>query len=209
MNENSVMLKMDKATARFNGGAVVVGPFSLELHGGQRVAITGPSGCGKTTLLRMAAGLVRPASGTVALAPQAHNHIGYVFQEPRLLPWRTVAQNVALPLIAAGGGGVARDEATKRAHQWLELVGLADSADAWPLALSGGMAQRVNFARAMAMRPRVLLLDEPFSSLAAEAREHMLALVAEHTTNAAILLVTHHPEEIADFVTGTLNISGQ
>lgn len=179
----------------------VLGPFSLELRCGERLMITGPSGCGKTTLLRLAAGLEAPYSGTVTRAEGIR--LAYVFQEPRLLPWYRVLDNILLPLFAAG---TADSEARKQALFWLDCVGLADKADAWPLTLSGGMAQRVNLARAMALQPDILLLDEPFASLEAQGRLAMLALTAEHASRMGILHVTHHPEETADHVTATLRL---
>ena len=138
----------------------------------QVVAVVGPNGCGKSTLLRLVAGLLPADRGTVAIdgAPVAgpDPRTGFVFQEPRLLPWRDAATNVAFPLELAARPVVEREA---RAKALLDLVGLADFAAARPHQLSGGMRQRVAIARALALQPSVLLLDEPFSALDALTRE--------------------------------------
>jgi NitT/TauT family transport system ATP-binding protein len=160
----------------------------------QVVAVLGPNGCGKSTLLRVIGGLLRPDSGSVAVDGTLVNgpdpRTGFVFQEPRLLPWRDAAANVALPLELAGRPA---EERRSRARALLELVGLADFAGARPHQLSGGMRQRVAIARALALEPTVLLLDEPFSALDALTRERfgveLLRIWAE--TRTTIVLVTH------------------
>jgi len=129
--------------------------------GEEFVAILGPSGCGKTTLLRIIAGLEKPDAGEVIYAQNGFK-VGFVFQSPVLLPWSTVLENVALPLRASG---LSWDEAKKRARRYLALVGLQSFEDFYPHELSGGMKQRVNLARALAVEPTILLMDEPFSML--------------------------------------------
>ena len=156
---------------------------NLTLKPGQRLAIMGPSGCGKTTLLRIALGLVTPTAGTVR---NTFSRLGVVFQEPRLLPWRTALENVNLVL------GDGRDT-MERAAAYLSWVGLSAAKDKLPRELSGGMQQRVAIARALAMEADCLILDEPFKAMDEALRWKVLELV--NGTNAAILLVTHEEAE--------------
>ncbi len=162
------------------------------------VSIIGPSGCGKSTLLRILAGLLEPTNGQVIFegkplkTPQ--RKIGFVFQQPNLMPWRSALRNVALPLEVEG---IPRKQAEARARRLLEVVGLSAFADALPRELSGGMSQRVAVARALAHDPDLLLLDEPFAALDALTRERMdwelLKLVQrQHKT---VVMVTHNIQE--------------
>jgi NitT/TauT family transport system ATP-binding protein len=173
---------------------------NLAVGPGEVVALIGPNGSGKSTLLRVIAGLLRPERGTVELdgrpvaAPD--EGIGLVFQEPRLLPWRSVAANVGYPLELAGWP-VARRE--RRVAELIDLVGLRDAATARPSQLSGGMRQRAAIARSLALGPRVLLLDEPFSALDALTRErfNVELLHLQARTGATVIVVTHSiPEAI-------------
>ena len=166
----------------------------------QIVAVLGPNGCGKSTLLRCVGGLLTGDRGTVAIDGQvvagSDPRVGFVFQEPRLLPWRDARSNVAFPLELAGTPARARDV---RVDELLALVGMAEFAGARPHELSGGMRQRVAIARALALGPSVLLMDEPFSALDALTRERFgLELLRIWTETATtILLVTHSvPEAI-------------
>lgn len=148
--------------------------ISLRLRAGAFVALVGPSGVGKSTLLRILGGLLRPTSGVVQadngrLQP-ANLPIGIVFQRDNLMPWRTAAENVRLPLELQGKKG---PSVTQRVQQMLALVGLTGFEDAYPAQLSGGMAQRVAIARALVHQPSLLLLDEPFGALDALTRERM------------------------------------
>ena len=162
---------------------------------GEIISVIGSSGCGKSTLLRAAAGLNRITAGTVRIGEKAVTgldpRVAIGFQEPRLLPWRTVADNVALGLPQ----GIKKGEAT--VTRLLSLVGLSEYADHRPKEISGGMAQRVSLARALARTPGVLLLDEPFGALDALTRINMqdLLLDVHRQDPTTILLVTHDVEE--------------
>ncbi|MCE3289432.1 MAG: transporter ATP-binding protein, partial [Caulobacter sp.] len=160
---------------------------------GEVVALVGPSGCGKSTAMRLLAGLEPPTRGMVTRAT-GRGETSLVFQAPTLAPWLTAAGNVALPLELAG---VSKSEARALAVDWLGKVGLAGHERARPAQLSGGMAMRVSLARALATRPRLLLLDEPFAALDEITRRRLaddvLALWAE--LQPAILFVTHNVEE--------------
>src|SRR5262245_22266646 len=169
---------------------------TLQIGRAEIVVVVGGSGCGKSTLLRLISGLDRPSQGTITLdgtpitAP--HAEIGIVFQEPRLLPWLSVANNVAFGLEDRP-----REARNGRVSKQLERVGLHDKADVWPRELSGGQAQRAALARALVMRPEVLLLDEPFSALdaftRADLQDHLLDLWAD--LRPTLLVVTHDVDE--------------
>ena len=170
---------------------------SLAVAAGGFTSIIGPSGCGKSTLLRLLADILAPSSGRITLggAPPAQarreHAIGFVFQQPTLLPWRTIRQNVALPLTVVGRRSLRRSERTP--DELLDLVGLRGFEAALPGELSGGMQQRAAIARALVLRPEVLLLDEPFGALDEITRQRMnlelLRIWGESGTTA--LLVTH------------------
>lgn len=156
-------------TKTFANGVMAVGPLDLAVDEGEFVALLGPSGCGKSTLLRVIAGLIAPTEGGVTIGlggdegrRARDGGLGFVFQEPTLMPWATALGNVKLPLKLAH---VPAREAASRALAALEQVGLADFARAFPRELSGGMKMRVSIARALATDPAILLLDEPFAAL--------------------------------------------
>jgi NitT/TauT family transport system ATP-binding protein len=174
--------------------------FDLVVERGEIVALIGPNGCGKSTFLRVAAGLLPPDAGVVTLDDRPIEgpdpRIGLVFQEPRLLPWRSVADNVTYPLELAGWPRERRDA---RLAELLALVGLGDASSARPSQLSGGMRQRAAIARSMALEPEVLLLDEPFSALDALTRDRLnLELLGLwERTRSTVVIVTHSiPEAI-------------
>jgi NitT/TauT family transport system ATP-binding protein len=145
----------------FESGTTALAGFDLEVRGGEFVSLLGPSGCGKSTALRIVAGLSAPSAGTVAW-PQGSGRIGFVFQEPTLMPWASVAANVALPLRLAHAD---RGKADAAVQQSLHRVGLSDFARAYPRELSGGMKMRASIARALVTEPDLLLMDEPFAAL--------------------------------------------
>lgn len=190
------MLEARHIGKAYPGGTVALDGISLTVGAGEIVSIVGSSGCGKSTLLRLLAGLDRPSSGSVWIdgseltAP--HSSIGVIFQEPRLMPWLTVRQNVGFGL-----SRLSSSEQKTRVDAVLERVGLLDYSKRWPRELSGGQSQRVSIARALVMQPTVLLLDEPFSALDAftreELQEHLLELWAG--SKPTLVIVTHDIEE--------------
>ncbi len=169
------------------GGRAVLSGCSLRLAPGDRVALMGPSGCGKTTLLRVALSLQRPDSGTVHCG---FGRVAAVFQEPRLLPWCTAAENVNAVL-----GD--RPETMPEALRWLEQVELSAAAKLVPAELSGGMRQRLSIARALAFRAELLVLDEPFKELDVSLGLRIAELVSRSSKDTAILLATHSEDEAA------------
>ncbi|WP_344312879.1 ABC transporter ATP-binding protein, partial [Agromyces terreus] len=186
-----------RAFASQSGARQVLRDIDLEIAAGEIVAILGPSGCGKSTLLRIAGGLDQPTQGTALIDGEAvrpfdpRSAVG--FQEPRLLPWRTIENNVALGLPR----GTAKAAGREQVARLLDLVGLADFAGHRPREVSGGMAQRTSLARALARNPAVLLLDEPFGALDALTRLKMQDLLLDvHAAEpATVLLVTHDVDE--------------
>jgi NitT/TauT family transport system ATP-binding protein len=191
---------------RFNAGkpnqvdALV--DVDLRIEPGEFVSLIGPSGCGKSTLLRIIADLQRPTSGEVLVfgkpahqARQDHDY-GMAFQQAGLFEWRTVQRNIELPLELQGMGKAERQQ---RALEMLDMVKLRDFAKARPFELSGGMQQRIAIARSLALRPKLLLMDEPFGALDEMTREHMqaelLRICAE--THTSVVFVTHSiPEAV-------------
>jgi NitT/TauT family transport system ATP-binding protein len=160
-----VAVSLRGVTKVYDSGVVALGPIDLEVHKGEFVSLLGPSGCGKSTALRLIAGLSAPTSGVVGVAHhgvKAGRSIGFVFQEPTLMPWTSVRENVRLPLKLAH---VPQGEADARVGQALAQVGLAEFSDAYPRELSGGMKMRVSLARALVTDPDILLMDEPFAAL--------------------------------------------
>jgi sulfonate transport system ATP-binding protein len=171
----------------------VLSDVNLVVQPGEIIALLGPSGCGKSTLLRLVAGLEQPTSGRVCVDEHQVTGIdprcSVVFQEPRLLPWRTIAANVKL--------GARAKSQTSEVDDWLELVGLSGFADYLPRQVSGGMAQRAALARALIGHPGVLLMDEPFAALDALTRMQMQDLLTDvvDRVGTTVLLVTHDIDE--------------
>jgi NitT/TauT family transport system ATP-binding protein len=193
---------VSKRFASPDGGLDAVRDVDLVAAPGEFITIVGPSGCGKTTVLRMIQGLEAPSGGDVRVAGgqpgAAGSEVGFVFQQPSLFPWWTVRQNVGFGLrLAVRAGKFSAAERDRQVRDMLELVGLERFADYTPAQLSGGMQQRVNLARALAIEPRVLLLDEPFSAVDALSKERLQvtlsALLAQLGTTA--IMVTHDIRE--------------
>ncbi len=188
-------IRLRGATKTYRSGTRALGPIDLDVARGEFVSLLGPSGCGKSTALRLIAGLSAPSSGSVALAGNAHRDrgghaIGFVFQEPTLMPWASVRNNVALPLRLAHAGAA---DIARRVDEALSRVDLRDFADAFPRELSGGMKMRVSLARALVTEPDILLMDEPFAALDEITRfrlnNDLLALWRE--LRKTVLFVTH------------------
>lgn len=177
-----------------NGGLHVLDDISFSVGSEEFVCILGPSGSGKSTLLRVLAGLLPPSRGEVYYEGQRlegpRREIGFVFQKANLMPWRTVLENITLPLELQRES---RTEARRKAQEMIELVGLEGFAESLPRDLSGGMAQRVAIARALVHDPRILLLDEPFGALDALTRERMGAELLRiwQVSRKTVVMVTH------------------
>ena len=160
-------VRLRAVTKIYDHGVAALGPLDLDVAKGEFVSLLGPSGCGKSTALRLIAGLGAPSAGTVSVSHRAtradgRHPIGFVFQEPTLMPWASVRENVRLPLKLSHAPAT---EADGRIEEALTQVGLAEFADAFPRELSGGMKMRVSLARALVTDPDILLLDEPFAAL--------------------------------------------
>jgi NitT/TauT family transport system ATP-binding protein len=191
------LLHIDRVTKRFGNDVVAVSDVSLDIKPGEFLSLLGPSGCGKTTLLGMVGGLFSPSAGRIEWPQARHGadgkperSIGVVFQEPTLLPWRTVFDNVYLPLKLAGiGRAAARDQVM----EGLAQVGLAAFAGSYPRQLSGGMKMRASIARALIRKPKILLMDEPFAALDEITRTNLshelLGLFARQ--DLTVIFVTH------------------
>jgi NitT/TauT family transport system ATP-binding protein len=217
MTETTVLLEAQHVTQRFrlpNGQLLeALRDVSLTIREHEVVALVGPSGCGKSTLLRLFAGLARPSEGAVHYRGQPLDGVlgaaAMVFQSFALLPWFTVAQNVAMGLDARGVHSGAQRDAVARA---INLVGLDGFEQAYPKELSGGMKQRVGFARALAVAPEILLMDEPFGSLdpltAETLRSQVVDLWRDPATGVNTLLVVSHSVEEAVFLAGRIVVFG-
>jgi NitT/TauT family transport system ATP-binding protein len=192
-------------TFRVRGGAgqkatllPVLRQLSFDVYDNEVVSLIGESGCGKTTLLRIVQGLIRLDSGTILVDGKRvegpGRDRGFVFQQATLLPWRTARQNIEFGLELQHVDSAAR---ARRARELLELVGLAAAGEQFPHQLSGGMQQRIGLARALAIDPAILLMDEPFSALDAQNREVLQQelLRIHHSTGKTILFVTHDLDE--------------
>ncbi|MBC7800307.1 MAG: ABC transporter ATP-binding protein [Gemmatimonadaceae bacterium] len=196
MTGSSVRLVIQGVSHCFDGLQVLDG-IDLVAEPGRVLVLVGPSGCGKSTLLGIAGGLIAPSAGVVTMAgrvaPDCLNPLTPVFQDFALLPWRSVAGNVSLVL----EGRMDRHARTARVNEVLALTGLSDFADAWPRQLSGGMRQRVGIARAFALSPKLLLLDEPFGMLDSLTRWELQEVLMEvwSRTKVTAICVTHDVDE--------------
>ena len=178
MNAPEIQIKNVSMVYPVNNGQDIVAltDVNLDIQEGEFISLLGPSGCGKTTLLRIIADLNQPTAGSVAIRGQSPRDIrmqrkyGIVFQNPVLYDWRTVRRNICMPMEIMG---IPKKERTARINRVLELVGLQDFGDKYPFELSGGMQQRVGIARALALDPEFLFMDEPFSALDEFTREKL------------------------------------
>jgi NitT/TauT family transport system ATP-binding protein len=194
-------IEIEDLSVAFNSGqrsVTALEHVSVSINPGEFVCCVGPSGCGKTTLLRVLAGGLRATSGRIRFGQNGETEraarVGVVFQDHSLLPWRTTLDNVAYGLEVAG---MDKQQRRSVAAEYLELVGLAGFASSFPYQLSGGMKQRANLARALAINPDVLLMDEPFAALDAQTKELMqseLLSIWSHTGNTAVF-ITHQIDE--------------
>lgn len=186
------MLNVSNLTLGYGGEPVLAG-VDLQVKTGEFASLVGPSGSGKSSVLRAVTGLQRPESGEISLDID-REHLGILFQDDALLPWRTVRQNVALGLRIRGGS---RSSSLERAETWLERLGLRGLGDRFPRQLSGGQRKRVALAQVLALQPRLLLMDEPFASLDAIVRRRVTEDLLEwvERERLTVLLVTHDLEE--------------
>jgi len=189
------LLSLSAITKRFDSGVEAIARMDLDVTAGEFLSIVGPSGCGKSTALRIAAGLIQPTSGTVAW-PSGRPQIGFVFQDPTLMPWATVTTNVRLPLELQH---MNKTEADSRVARAIARVGLTGFENAYPRELSGGMKMRVSIARTIAAQPKLLLMDEPFAALDELTRQvlndDLLKLARED--GMTVIFVTHSVYESA------------
>lgn len=204
MSMSPARIVFDKVSVRFDtpaGGRMqVVDDVSYQIHDREFVSVIGPSGCGKTTMMNIVAGFMLPTSGTVTLDGKPIRSPGpdrgVIFQEYGVFPWLSVKENIAfgLNLRANRTSAEEREEICQR---YMRLMGLTDFADAWPRTLSGGMRQRLALARAYAVRPQFLLMDEPFGALDAQTRSAMQDLLLEvlAAEGKTVMLITHSVEE--------------
>lgn len=204
INRNDVEIMLDDVgmvyTASDGRDVQALTSVSMNIQKGEFISLLGPSGCGKTTLLRIIADLIKPTSGKVLIGgetPQQarlKRRYGMVFQSAVLYDWRTVIKNIELPLEIIG---IPKEERHERAAKMLDLVGLSEFERHYPRQLSGGMQQRVGIARALALQPEILLMDEPFSALDEFTREklHVDLLKIWRKTNKTIIFVTHNISE--------------
>jgi len=196
------LLRVDHLAHRYGGpdGRMAIGDLDFSVASGELVAIVGPSGCGKSTLLRTVSGLVRPTGGHVSIdgrpVEDVPDDLAIVFQEygRSLFPWMKVRANAAFPLSRLD---LTSRERAERVDESLAAVGLSDTANMYPWQLSGGMQQRLAIARAVAYRPRLLLMDEPFASVDAQTRADLedLVLDVRRRFGMTILFVTHDIDE--------------
>jgi NitT/TauT family transport system ATP-binding protein len=189
------MIEFEDVSKTFNGHAVFKG-LSFRIEKGEVVGLLGRSGVGKSTIFGMIAGLIQPDSGTVKVNS---SRIGYIFQEHRLIPWRTALDNLCFGLKATG---VNDKEAKEIGREYMEKLGLKGFENYYPHQLSGGMCQRVSIGRAFAISPDLLLMDEPFSSLDLGLKDDMLGIVQDMLAQQplTLLYITHDPEEVSRLV---------
>ena len=191
LGQRPKVLEVSRVAKVFNGNVTALRDMSLTVNEGDFISLLGPSGCGKSTALRLIAGLSNPTSGRILWeGGQSRDDLGVVFQEPTLMPWATVAQNVFLPFRLRGKS---YPEVRSEVEEALSLVGLSPFLDAYPRELSGGMKMRVSIARALVTNPRLILMDEPFAALD-EITRHKLntdLLALKANIGCTVIFVTH------------------
>ena len=195
-------ITFDKVSKNY-GSKEIICDLSFSINTQDVVGLLGPSGVGKTTILKMISGLEKPTSGKITLFSKK---ISYVFQEPRLFPWKTTLENVALPLEASG---LSQNESIQKAKEYLDSMKLIDFIDYYPSKLSGGMRQRVSLARALSLKPDILLLDEPFSALDTKMKDSLVEILLNSLKEQAmtVLYVSHFPQEVDKIANKTFTIS--
>ena len=218
MQEARERIRFQNVSMQFptDGGLLdVVSDMTFSISQGEFIALVGPSGCGKTTLMNMAAGFVKPTSGRVTLDDKEITgpgpDRGVMFQEYGVFPWLTVEQNIAFGLGLKASGNISAAERKTIVERYLTLMGLTDFRKAYPKTLSGGMRQRLALARAYAVHPEFVLMDEPFGALDAQTRSAMHDLLLEilHAEDKTVLLITHSVEEAVYLASKVLVISAR
>ncbi len=193
------LISFADVSVRF-GDVTAVNAFSQTIEAGEFVSLVGPSGCGKSTVLRLASGLVPPTTGAIARSTE---NVGYVFQDATLMPWRTVRKNVEL---LGELENLDNSERSRRADEVLELVGLSEFSEHYPLQLSGGMKMRASLARSLLLEPDLFLFDEPFGALdqitRARLNDELMALYASRRFGS--IFVTHSVDEAVYLATRVL-----
>jgi NitT/TauT family transport system ATP-binding protein len=190
------IVAVERTFGRRGDPVSALGPMSLDINEGEFVCIVGPSGCGKSTLLRVVAGLINPTGGEVAIHPRPSTvtPVAMVFQDHSIFPWKTVRSNIEFGLILRG---TTKETARRIADEWIDRMGLAAFGSSFPATLSGGMRQRVSIARALAVEPEILLMDEPFASLDAQLRAVMQEELLQlwQADRRTVVFVTHSLDE--------------
>ena len=191
MTAGPSIVALREVSKSYPSGTIALNRLSLDVGAGELLSLLGPSGCGKSTLLRLIAGLAEPSAGRIEwMDPAASHRLGFVFQEPTLMPWARAADNIRLPLMLAG---MSRAESDAQVNEAIAHVGLEGFARAYPRELSGGMRMRVSIARALVTRPLVLLMDEPFAALDEITRFRLESDLAElqQRRGLTVIFVTH------------------
>jgi NitT/TauT family transport system ATP-binding protein len=212
LNVNNVSLsyKLGKETLK------VIDDISFTATKNEFVAITGPSGCGKSSLLRIISGLQHPSSGAIEIkgnvVESPTNEVFMIFQNFALLPWKNVVENIEIPLMSRGR--LSANDAGMRALKVVQDVGLRGFEKAYPGELSGGMKQRVGIARALALEPEILLMDEPFNALDGLTAEHLRGeiyslLIGTESPISVVLMVTHNVDEVVELADRVVVLSNR
>lgn len=198
-----MMIEFDRVTKKYKD-LTVLDDVSFSIARGEVVGMSGQSGVGKSTILKLIAGILEPSSGRVRI--QA-SRLGYIFQEPRLILWKTALGNVILPLRARGICPYEAGATGRRLMDWLGLHGFEDT---FPARLSGGMQQRVALARALAIKPDLLLMDEPFNSLDPHLKDNIFNLLEKKIEKdlTTVLYVSHNSDELIRLASRTIHFKG-